>query len=72
VRFHQGDANDELRDYRLMSSCRHAIVANSSFSWWAAWIRTDNEKIVCTPENPGWPVRPAEGWTPIPHGELIR
>lgn len=72
VRFHDSDDHDELRDYRLMSVCRHAIVANSSFSWWAAWIRHDGQKIVCTPENPGWAVRPAAGWIPIRHSELIR
>lgn len=72
VRFHDGEDRDEVADYRLMSSCRHAIVANSSFSWWAAWIRPDEEKIVCTPANPGWPVQAAAGWTPIEHGDLIR
>lgn len=70
VRFHDSSDHDELRDYRLMSSCQHAIVANSSFSWWSAWIRQDEDKIVCTPDNPGWPVRPAAGWTLIPHGAL--
>jgi len=70
VRFHDSSDHDELRDYRLMSSCQHAIVANSSFSWWSAWIRQNEGKIVCTPEKPGWPVRPAAGWTPIPHGAL--
>ncbi|MBK1825805.1 alpha-1,2-fucosyltransferase [Haloferula rosea] len=72
VRFHDSEDSDELRDYRLMSSCRHAIVANSSFSWWAAWIRPDQEKIVCTPADPGWPVKPAAGWMAVPHEDLIR
>lgn len=72
VRFHDSDESDELRDLRLMSSCRHAIVANSSFSWWAAWIRQDPDKMVCTPAEPGWPVQAAEGWTPVAHSDLIR
>ena len=28
-------------DMHLMSLCTHAILANSSFSWWAAWLKTD-------------------------------
>lgn len=67
VRFHEGDGSDELRDFRLMAACRHAIVANSSFSWWAAWLRTPPGKQVWTPAEPGWPVRPASGWIPVPN-----
>lgn len=68
VRFHEGDTFDELRDFRLLAACRHAIVANSSFSWWAAWLRPANTKQVWTPADPGWPVKPAKGWIPAPNG----
>jgi hypothetical protein len=31
-------AESPLYDFHLMTLCRHGIVANSSFSWWAAWV----------------------------------
>ena len=67
VRFHDAGGGDELRDFRLMTRCRHAITANSSFSWWAAWLHPQPGKRVWFPANPGWPVRAAAGWILLPN-----
>jgi hypothetical protein len=63
---HNGaDAGHE--DLRLMSLCRHHIIANSSFSWWGAWLSDNPGKMVIAParwfRSPGYDSRdivPAE------------
>jgi hypothetical protein len=70
----QAGSNEEaaLQDFWLMRQCRHFIISNSTFSWWAAWLGSADNKLVFAPlpvsvKSPAWSARgmvPRE-WTEL-------
>lgn len=44
------DERDEIKDLNLMAGCRGIIMANSSYSWWAAFLGDPNKKVVAPKE----------------------
>jgi hypothetical protein len=45
----RGDPDRPWEDMALMARCRHHVIANSSFSWWGAWLNSSADKLVVAP-----------------------
>jgi hypothetical protein len=54
------DMPADIRDFWLMLQCRHFIIANSTFSWWAAWLGQRTGTVVVCPHDCA--VGPASHW----------
>lgn len=44
-------SNSTLDDFFIMKECKHIIMANSSYSWWAAWLNNNLGKVVIYPKD---------------------
>jgi hypothetical protein len=64
------DATTAHEDMWLMSRCRHHIIANSTFSWWGAWLGVDETGEVYAPQN--WFADPTMDSTAIVPGSWRR
>ena len=58
----EGSLANPLADFYLLSRCAHFVIANSSFSWWAAWLGCAEDTICYAPS----PWRLALALDPLP------
>lgn len=48
------DKGDEVEDFNILASCKSQIIANSSFSWWAAFLNPNPSKVIVAPSKHNW------------------
>ena len=48
------EVEDPLLSFAIMLLCDHYIIANSSFSWWAAWLGEKKNSLIVSPDNTIW------------------
>lgn len=65
-KFYFVEGEEDIIDLFIMSRCKHNIIANSSFSWWGAWLNNNPEKKIIAPK-----VWLGERYNHLNQGDLI-
>lgn len=50
IKFEYSEGKDEIEDLVAISCCQHHVCANSTFSWWGAWLNQNENKIIMMPQ----------------------